>query len=412
MKVQAFKVDVADAAGYTVVVTLSPEDAGHQKEVLDEMFYLGAELKKNSPNQGEDGRYEFYVASSDISSFVAHVKSVLSTVMSRKIEQPIEEKTASISGGFNMELIWNKQAFMAVKERMSGDKYITEGPKESLNFKPKAPAVPTSQKTDTKIGGEFVESGEVSKLQYPKVTKKESTMEIKAAQQLPGSDSIDAGSVIEKGEKEKLTYPSKAGPSPAIKMQGLDVSNDAKKQIDGGEKGKISHGNPGKGKDIKIEWQVNSDTSIGGKFMEKGDKGDIKKAPAHAPEPSVSMKTEPGADANIERGEASKPIQKQFSLNFKRASAEEREVAVSEAVDNAILELEVAAAKCGVNLTTTRLAPIYTGLLAVREGIARNGSLFALTLPAPTPAPLKVQASLKPTVDLDKAAIDVGARIF
>ena len=237
-------------------------------------------------------------------------------------------------------------------------------------------------------------------------------MDKQAAQQLPGSDSINAGEAIEKGEKGKLQFPTKPGPDPKIKMQGLDVSNDAKKQIDGGEKGKIQHGQS-KGKDIKIEWNVNSDTSIGGQFMEKGDKGDIKKAPAHAAEPSVSMKTEPGADANIERGEDTKGMQKQFSLNFKRSSAAEKEAAITEAVDNAILEIEVAASKCGVNVQATRLAPVYAGLLALKAGITKSGALFVTTPePAAKPAQLKVQASLHPVVDLDKAAAEVGSRIF
>jgi len=311
-----------------------------------------------------------------------------------------------------MEIIFDKQAFLTVKEKMDKSKYAEEGPKgEKLQLKPTAPEPNTSQKTDTAIGKKFVEDGPAGKLQYP-AAGKEIKMDKQAAQQLPGSDSINAGEAIEKGEKEKLQFPTKPGPDPKIKMQGLDASSDAKKQIDGGEKGKIQHGQS-KGKDIKIEWNVNSDTSIGGKFMEKGDKGDIKKAPAHAPEPSVSMKTEPGADANIERGEATKPIQKQFSLNFKRSSAAEKEAAITEAVDNAILELEVAASKCGVNIQATRMATAYNSLVGLKAGITKSGALFATTAePVAAPAPIKVQASAKPAVDLDKAAADVGARIF
>jgi hypothetical protein len=311
-----------------------------------------------------------------------------------------------------MDLIFNKQTFMAVKEKMDQGKYVEQGPAgEKLQLKPTAPEPCVTQKTDKAIGKKFVEDGPAGKLQYP-AAGKEIKMDKQAAQQLPGSDSIDAGSAIEKGDKEKLQFPTKPGPDPKIKMQGLDVSNEARKQVEQGEKGKIQHGGQA-GKDIKIEWNVNSDTSIGGKFMEKGDKGDIKKAPAHAAEPSVSMKTEPGADAFIERGEATKGMQKQFSLNFKRSSAEEKEVAVTEAVDNAILEIEVAASKCGVNVQATKLATAYNSLISLKAGITKQGALFAVTPEAKaTPAPIKVQASLKPTIDLDKAAADVGARIF
>lgn len=355
-----------------------------------------------------------------------------------------------------MELIFNKQAFMSVKEKMDAEKYIEKGETSKLNFKPTAPEVPTSQKTDKAIGKSYREEGEKGKLQYPKVKKEAGTIagpgipdgtgpragtpacpkskatdtpeEVKvvteevykekpsmnkeSAQQLPSSDSIDAGSVREEGDKGKLQFPTKPGPDPKIKMQGLDASNDARKQIDGGEKGKIQHGQT-KGKDIKIDWQVNTDTSIGGKFMETGDKGDTKKVSGPAKDPGVSMQKDTGADKFIERGENTKPIQKQFNLNFKRASAEEKEQAVTDAIENAILEIEVAAAKCGVTPQNTRFAAVYTGLVDLRTGVKKNGSLYAITPePKSVPAPLKVQAAAKPAVDEDAAAAEVGRRIF
>lgn len=310
------------------------------------------------------------------------------------------------------ELIFSKKAFMAIKEKMDRTKYVSEGEKETLNMKPKAPAVPTSQKTDKAIGGKFVEDGETEKLLYPKV-KKESAMDPKsAAQQLPGSEKIDAAGkqFIDGGQTEKLQFPSKAGPDPKIKMQGLDVSNDAKKSIDGGEMGGIKHG-PNAGPKIKIDWQVNTDTAIGGKFQERGDKGDAKSVSAPAKEPGVSMQKDNGADAFIERGEEAKPIQKQFSLNFRKSTLAEKDSAMTEAVENSILELEVAASKCGVNLQDTKLAATYTSLLAMREGVKKHGSLFVTTVEKPV-APIVVQASAKPAIDEDKAAMEVGARIF
>jgi len=410
LKIQAFKVNVGDAAGYALNLTLSPEDEAHISEINECLQHLGATLR-SATKEGDNTLMAFDVVARDINSFKEHLITELNTIMASPapVTEVPAEKTANRS--FNMELIWNKQSFMAVKEKMAKDKYALQGEVEKLDLKPTAPTPPTSQKTDKAIGGQFVEQGEKESLQYPKV-KKESTMAINAAQQLPGSDSIDAGSVIEKGEKEKLQFPTKAGPDPKIKMQGLDVSNDAKKSIDGGEKGKIQHGQT-KGKDIKIEWQVNTDTAIGAKFQEQGDKGGIKTVSGPAKEPGVSAQKESGADANIERGEATSGMQKQFSLNFKRASAEEKEVAVTTAIDNAILEIEVAASKCGVNITATRLAPIYTGLIALKEGVRKNGSLFAMTPApvAPAAAPIKVQASAH-VVDMDAAAIATGARIF
>ena len=312
-----------------------------------------------------------------------------------------------------MDLIWNRKTFLSVTEQLDRSKYITEGEKESLNLKPTAPAVPTTQKTEKSLGGKFITDGPSEKLLYPKVTNKEKNMDKIAAQQLPGSDKVDAEGQIEKGEKSKLTFPTKPGPDPKIKMQGLSSDKDAQKQIDGGESGKINHGNAGKGKDIKIEWQVNTDATIGDKFIEKGEKGDAKKVSGPAKEPGVSMKSEPGAGDFIERGEDTKPIQKQFSLNFKRASAEEKDLAVNEAVDNAILELEVAASKCGVAISATRMATAYNSLVSLKEGVRKNGSLFAITPEPVAPvAPIKVQASAKPAIDEDKAAIEVGARIF
>ena len=309
------------------------------------------------------------------------------------------------------DLIFDRKTFMAIKESLPEGKYVNKGETEKLDFKPTAPTVPTSQKVD-KIGDKFVEQGPAEKLLYPKVSKEASIMDKTAAQQLPGSDSVDAGSAIEKGNVEKLQFPTKAGPDPKIKMQGLDSSNEARKQIDGGEKGKIQHGNT-KGKDIKIEWQVNTDTSIGAASIEQGDKGGIKSVSGPAKEPGVSMQKETGAGDFIERGEDTKPIQKQFSLNFKRASAEEKELAVTEAVDNAILELEVAASKCGVAITATRMVTAYNSLVSLKAGIVKNGGLYATTPePVVEPAPLKVQAALKPAIDEDKAAMEVGSRIF
>jgi hypothetical protein len=410
MKIQSFKVGVGDAAGYAVNLTISPEEEGHIAEINECLQHLGATLR-SATKDGDNTSMSFDVVARDIDSFKEHLTAELDTIMARPAAVT-EVKTASILGGRTMELIWNKQAFMSVKEKMDPAKYVEQGEKEKLNFKPTAPAVPTSQKTDTAIGGQFVEQGEKGKLQYPNVGK-EIKMNKSSAQQLPGSDSIDAGSVIEKGMKEKLTFPTKAGPSPAIKMQGLDISNDAKKQIEQGEKGGIQHGQSA-GKDIKIEWQVNSDTSIGAQFQEKGDKGGNKTVSGPAKEPGVSAQKESGADKFIERGENTKPIQKQFSLNFKRASAEEKETAVVEALDNAVLELEVMASKCGIDIATanTRLLPLYAGLVFMRDAVKKQGSLFALTVPAAAPvvAALKVTASAK--IDEDAAAIATGKRIF
>jgi hypothetical protein len=411
MEVKAFKVSVGDAAGYTVNVTLTKEDEGHQQEVVDSLFYLGAKVK-DSKQEGDNLILICDVIARDINSFVDHLKTELSSIMARPVAAPAElaePKAASISGGKVMELIFNKQTFMSVKEKMDPAKYVEQGEKEKLDFKPTAPAVPTSQKTENGLGAQFVEQGEKGKLQYPNVGK-EIKMDKSAAQQLPGSDKVDAGSVIEQGQKEKLQFPTKPGPDPKVKMQGLDNSNEARKQIEQGEKGKIQHGQSA-GKDIKIEWQVNSDTSIGAQFMEKGDKGGNKTVSGPAKEPGVSAQKESGADKFIERGENTKPIQKQFSLNFKRASAEEKEVAVTEAIDNAILELEVAASKCGVDMKNTRMVVVYTALQALKEGVKKQGSLFALTVPAVVPETLKVTASVK-VIDADAAAIETGRRIF
>lgn len=344
------------------------------------------------------------------------------------------------------DLIFNRKTFMAVKEPMEKGKYITPGEKESLNFKPTAPAAPTSQKTDKAIGGKFVEDGDKEKLLYPK-PQKENHMDKTAAQQLPGSDKIDAGSVVEKGEKEKLQFPTKPGPDPKIKMQGLDNSSEARKQVEPGEKGGVKHG-PAKAKDIKIEWQVNTDGKIADQFIERGDKGDAKKVSAPAKEPGVSAQKESGADANIERGDAAKPIQKQFNLNFRKSTLEERRAAVTEAVDNALLELEVAASKFGVSIWDTPLANAYGHLLITKAGVKMHGDLYVTagktqedsrealkakyagntakctaehsaefckwveSSKAVIPAPIKVEAAAKPAVDPDKAAEELGKRIF
>lgn len=310
------------------------------------------------------------------------------------------------------DFIFDKKAFMAVKEKLDRSKFFHDGEKEKLTIKPPADAFPAGQKTD-KIADKFVESGPKEKLLFPAV-KQEAAMNKEAAQQLPGSDKIDAGGkqFVEGGEKGKLQFPGKPGPDPKIK--GPEVSHDAEKQVEPGEKGKLQFPSSG-GPKIKIEWQVNVDQSITKKFTEAGEKGDIKKAPAHAKEPSVSAQKDNAHLAKVtDGGEHAKPFQKQFSLNFVRATVEEKDAAVVEAIDNSILELEVAASKCGVKLSATRLAAAYTALQDLRAGVVKNGSLYALTPePAPAPAPLKVQAS---AVNDDpeglKSAAEIGRLIF
>jgi hypothetical protein len=360
-----------------------------------------------------------------------------------------------------MDLIFDKKAFNAVKENLNKAQFVDGGHTEKLNLKPGDASVPVSQKTDP-LAGKFQEPGEVEKLDYPTKTSavtaeahkfisekiatlrgegkgeaeasaiaysmarekgyevpevknasKESSMNKESAQQLPGTDKVDAASAIEKGEKGKLQFPTKPAADPKVSQQGLDKSKDAQKQIDGGEKGKINHGG-GAAKAIKIDWNVTTDAKIGHEFQEAGDKGDLKKVKGPAKEPGVSQKVEPGADAFMDAGETAKPIQKQFSVNWQRQSAEEQKEIADQALTCAISDLEVVASKYGMKIENSRLAPVYAGLIALRDGITKEGGLFLNVQPAaPAPAaPLKTTASVKTAVDEDKAAIEVGKQIF
>lgn len=362
-----------------------------------------------------------------------------------------------------MDLIFNKKAFNAIKEKLNKAQFADEGPKEKLNLKPGDASVPVSQKTDP-IAGKFQEPGEVEKLEYPTKTSavsadaqkfisekiatlrgegkneaeasaiafsmareqgyevpevknasKETSMNKESAQQLPGNDKVDAASAISKGEKGKLQFPTKPAADPKVSQQGLDKSKDAQKQIDGGEMGKIQHGG-GAAKAIKIDWNVATDAKLGHEFMEHGDKGDIKKVKGPAKEPGVSQKVEPGADAFMDGGESTKPIQKQFSVNWNRQSSEEKTEIVNQALECAITDLEVAAAKCGLKIENSRMAQAYASLVAMREGVKKEGSLFlkepVKAAATPTPEPLKATAAAKPVVDADQAAIETGKQIF
>lgn len=313
-----------------------------------------------------------------------------------------------------MDLIWSRKAFHAVKDSLQKAKYISDGPKSNdLNMKPGPASTPVSQKTDP-VAGKFTPTGPVEKLMYPKASQ-ETNMEKSSAQQLPGSEKINAAEPLGGGgEMGGLKPSTKKAADPKIGQTGLSKEK-ALDCIDGGEKGKIDHSGR-EGKAIKIDWNVATDAKIGQEFIDGGEKGSNKAAPAHAKEPGVSQKTEPGADAFIERGEQAKPIQKQFSVNWKRFSAEEKKTIVEDALACAISDLEVMATKLGTPISETALAGAYDQLVLAKTSFVKTGSLGIKVSSAPaTPAntPIKATASARQVeAAADAAAKKTGRLIF
>jgi hypothetical protein len=245
--------------------------------------------------------------------------------------------------------------------------------------KPGDASVSVSQKVEP-AGDKFMGEHEVEKLEYPKV-KKETNMEKTSAQELPSKTNVDAGGAqfIDKGDKEKLQFPSKPAADPKVKQQGLDASSDAKKQIDGGEKEKLQFPSSG-GPKIKLEWNVAVDHKIGENYKEKGEEGAMVKPKDLTPSVSAPRaKEEEGAHSSDFL--KSSPMQKQFSINWTKVSSEEIRPVVEEALDCAILDLQVAASKMGVDIWKTPLANAMGHLVTARNTLETKG-LIHLTAAA------------------------------
>lgn len=306
------------------------------------------------------------------------------------------------------ELIFSKKAFSAIKEKLDKSRYFAESPKsKDLNMKPGEASVPVSQKTED--ASKPNPGGPVEKLEYP--TKKESSMNKESAQQLPGSEKINAGEAVTKGEKGKLTFPTGPAKDPSASMSGMSKDKSAQQQISDGPKGDIKHGG-GEGKAIKLQWNVATDAKIGQTFIDGGDKGDIKKAPAHAKEPGVSQTKVPGADNFMDGGESTKPIQKQFSINFQRESAQEKAQIIESAITCALDDLLLVANKLGTPIAETTLAEAYSALANARTDVKKTGSLAPRPV-AKTETPLKATAAAKNVeAEADAAAEKTGKLIF
>ena len=311
-----------------------------------------------------------------------------------------------------MDIVWVKKTYAAIREKLDRSQFITPGDISQLELAPKEVKVDVSQQVDPK-GGAATPAGPVEQLSYPKPLKETSNMNKASAQQLPGTDKVDAVGQITPSEPTKLTkliFPTKPAADPKVGGPGLEKSTDAQKQITEGEHGKLLFPSSG-GPKIKIDWNVGIDSSVAKQFTDGGEKGDIKKVKGPAKEPGVSQAKVPG-DAAMGDFERTKPIQKQFSVNWKKYSAEERVGIADQAIDCAISDLEVAADITGVPLEQTELGTAMAALKSAKANLAKSGSVAPAAKPA-LPTPLKPTASVKKTVvDLDKAATETGLQIF
>lgn len=311
-----------------------------------------------------------------------------------------------------IEIVFNKQSWGAIKEKMEKGKYISEGPVSDLQHNPSDAAVNVSHKAD-KVSDKFMGEKEVEKLQYPKV-KKESNMDKTAAQELPGKGTINPADAqfMEKGDKEKLQFPSKpaADPKPSLKSE-----KDAQKQIDPGEKEKLTFPSSG-GPKIKVDWNVATDKGIGSNYMEAGEKEKLAKPSDQTPDVSAP-RLKDAEGANMSEAPKTTPIQKQFAINWKKYSAEEIRPIVDEAINCAISDLQVVAYRMGVDIQKTPLADAMNHLIRVKAEITEKGLVHliadnqeepqaALKSKVVKAAEIKVQASAKeenPAADISDA---------
>lgn len=275
-----------------------------------------------------------------------------------------------------MEIIFNKQAYGAVKENLDKKRFFDEGPKEKLPKGQKA-EVKISQPVDKKNQGKFRADYEVENLKYSNKenekpaeeysSEKVESLSKGAKQELPSKENIKGGENITSGPKGDAKTTTQKAEDPKIKMQGLSTE-EGKKSIDGGPKEKLQYpaGNPV----IKIDWNVNVDKAIGKSYSEKPEMGDIKKVKKPASDPNVSQQRLKDVEGvSMSDYEHTSPLQKQFSINWKAETLEEKKENLRKLFTCVKTDFEMLAKAANVSLWDSPLKNSYAEIVLLEQNL-------------------------------------------